>query len=91
MSFEGYYVCENVGKGGVKPCFVNFFGENCGGVCKHDGRLLIQCERVPCWLVTVCEYCGKGAYKIVGYVFSASTLEQDMYFISSGVLVAVWA
>jgi len=55
VRFEGCYVCENVGKGSVKPCLVNLFGESCGGVCKNDGRLLIQCERVPGWLVTVCE------------------------------------
>jgi len=55
VCFEGCYVCENVGKGSVKPCLVNFFGESCGGVCKHDGRFLIQCERVACWLETVSE------------------------------------
>jgi len=55
VRFEGCYVCENVGKGSVKPCLVNLFGESCEGVCKNDGRLLIQCERVPGWLVTVCE------------------------------------
>jgi len=65
VRFEGYYVCEIVGKGSVKPCLVNFFWEGCGGFCKHDGRLLLQCERVPCWLVTACEQCGKSGYKIV--------------------------
>jgi len=55
VCFEGCYVCENVGEGSVQPCLVNFFGESCGGVCKQDGRLLTQCERVPCWLVAVCE------------------------------------
>jgi len=36
VCFEGCYVCENVGEGSVKPCFVEFFGKSCGGVCKHD-------------------------------------------------------
>jgi len=54
--FEGCYVCENVGEGSVQPCLVIFFEESCGGVCKHDGRLLTQSERVPCCLVA----CGKG-------------------------------
>ena len=46
VCFEGCYVCENVGEGSVQPCLVTFFGEICGGVCKHDGRLLTQCERI---------------------------------------------
>ena len=55
VCFEGCYVCANVGEGSVQPCLVNFFWESCEGVCKHGGRLLTQCERVPCWLVAVCE------------------------------------
>jgi len=55
VCFEGCYVCENVGGGSVQPRLVKIFGESCGGVCKQDGRLLTQCEGVPCWLVAVCE------------------------------------
>jgi len=55
VCLEGFYVCENVVDGSVEPWLVDFFGERCGGVCKNDWCLLIQCERVSCWLVTVCE------------------------------------
>jgi len=55
VCLEGCYVCENVVEGSMEPCLVECFGERCRGVCKNDGCLLIQCERVPCWLVTMCE------------------------------------
>jgi len=54
VCLEGCYICENAVKSSMEPCLVDFFGESCGAVCKNDGCLLIQCEKVPCWLVTVC-------------------------------------
>ena len=37
VCFEGCYTGEDVGEGSVEPrCLVEFFGESCGGVCKHD-------------------------------------------------------
>jgi len=62
VCLEGYYVGEYVGEGSVEPCLVEFFGKGGGGVCKHNWRLLVQGEGVPCWLVTACEQCGKGGY-----------------------------
>ena len=56
--------------GGVEPCLVEFLWGRCGRVCKNDERLLIQCDRVPCRLVTVCEESVKGGYKIVGNLFN---------------------
>jgi len=58
-------------EGSVEPCLEEFFGKCCGGSCKYDGRLLKQCERVPCWLVTILEQCGKSGDEIVGNMFSA--------------------
>ena len=35
VCFEGCYVCENVVKGSVEPCLVEFSVKNFGGVCKN--------------------------------------------------------
>jgi len=48
---EGCHVGENVMESSLEPCLVEFFGECCGWVCKYDGHLLVQNERVPCGLV----------------------------------------
>jgi len=55
VCLEGCYVGENMVESSVQPCVVELFCECCGWGCKYDRRLLIQCERITCSLMTTFE------------------------------------
>ena len=48
---EGWYEGANVEESSVEPRVMKFCGKCCRWVCKYDGRLLVQCARIPWWLV----------------------------------------
>jgi len=54
---------------------VESFGKCCGGVRKYNGCLLVQCDRISCWLVAMFEQFGEGVDEIVCDMFGAGALK----------------